>query len=97
MIQSVLIYGAVLTVILLVISLILVNVTPKSSYIAYFPGFIFFGAGLILLLFATLFDRIWIMNAGLGGWGLACLFSASISMIVSAVVDTYRQDHSQSA
>jgi len=93
MIQAVLTIGAVLTAILLVISLILVKTTSKDSYIAYFPGFIFFGAGLILLLFATLFDRIWIMNAGLGGWGIACLFAAVISMIVAAVVDAYQHTH----
>lgn len=91
MIQAVLTYGAILAVVLLVVSLVLVKVTPKSKYIAYFPGFIFFGIGLILLLFATLFDRIYVLNAGLGGWGIACLFAAVISLIVSAIVDAYQQ------
>lgn len=91
MIQAVITYGAILTVALLIVSLILVKATPKKSYVAYFPGFIFFGIGLILLLFATIFDRIWIMDAGLGGWGIASLFAAAISLIISAVVDTYRQ------
>lgn len=91
MIQAVLTIGAILTAALLIVSLVLVKTTPKNSYIAYFPGFIFFGAGLILLLFATLFDRIWVMNAGLGGWGIASLFAAVISMIVAAIVDAYRQ------
>lgn len=93
MIQAVLTIGAVLTAIVLIVSVILVRVTPKDSYVAYFPGFIFFGAGLILLLFATLFDRIWIMDAGLGGWGIASLFAATISMVIAAVVDAYRQEH----
>lgn len=92
MIQAVLTIGAILTAAVLLVSVILVRVTPKNSYIAYFPGFIFFGAGLILLLFATLFDRIWVMNAGLGGWGIACLFAATISMIVAAIIDAYRQE-----
>ncbi|HZW67287.1 MAG TPA: hypothetical protein VFF20_01545 [Pseudogracilibacillus sp.] len=93
MIQAVLMIGAILSAIVLVVSVVLVKVTPKNSYIAYFPGFIFFGAGLILLLFATLFDRIKLMNmeAGLGGWGIACLFAAAISMIVAAIIDAYRQ------
>jgi len=93
MIQAVLTIGAILTAAVLLVSVILVKVSPKTSYIAYFPGFIFFGAGLILLLFATLFDRIWVMNAGLGGWGIACLFAATISMIIAAIMDAYRQGH----
>lgn len=91
MIQAVLTIGAILTAALLLVSIILVKVTPKTSYVAYFPGFLFFGAGLILLLFATLLDRIWIMGAGLGGWGIACLFAAATSLIVAAVIDTNRQ------
>lgn len=97
MIQAVLTYGVILTAVLLVVSLILVKVTPKSSFIAYFPGFIFFGIGLILLLFATLFDRIWVLDAGLGGWGIACLFAAIISMIVASVVDAYQQEDAKQA
>lgn len=91
MIQAVLTYGGILTAALLVISLILVKVTPKKSYVAYYPGFILFAAGLILLLFATILDRIWIMEAGLGGWGIASLFAAAVSLIVAAIVDAYRQ------
>lgn len=91
MIQSTLAIGAVLTVILLVISFILIKATPTKSFVTYIPGFIFFAAGLILLLFATILDRIWIMGAGLGGWGIACLFAAAISLMVSAVFDAYRQ------
>lgn len=92
MIQAVLTYGSLLTLALLLVSLLLVKVTPKESYLAYVPGFIFFAVGLVCLLFATLFDRIWILEAGLGGWGIASLFAATISMIISAVVDAYRQE-----
>lgn len=91
MIQATLTIGVILTIGLLIVSLILVKATPKKSYVTYFPGFIFFAAGLILLLFATILDRIWIMGAGLGGWGIACLFAAAVSLIVTAVVDAYRQ------
>lgn len=93
MIQATLTIGIVLTVALLIISLILVKATPKTSYISYFPGFIFFAAGLILLLFATILDRIWVMGAGLGGWGIACLFAAGVSMMVTAIVDSFQQEH----
>jgi len=91
MIQSTLAIGAVLTVALLILGFILLKATPAKSYAMYIPGFIFFGAGLILLLFATILDRIWIMGAGLGGWGIASLFAAAISLMVLAVFDVYRQ------
>lgn len=92
MIQAVMTIGAILTAAVLLVSVILVRISPKNSYIAYVPGFVFFAAGLILLLFATLFDRILIMDAGLGGWGIASLFAATISMIIAAIMDAYRQD-----
>lgn len=92
MIQSVITIGAILTVIVLAISIVLVKVTPAKSYVTYFPGFIFFASGLILLLFATLSDRIhpFGLEAGLGGWGIACLFAAVISLIVTTVFDSYK-------
>ncbi|HLR71877.1 MAG TPA: hypothetical protein VK085_10670 [Pseudogracilibacillus sp.] len=92
MIQATLTIGIVLTVALLILSLILVKVTSKKSYATYVPGLIFFAAGLILLLFATIIDRIWIMGAGLGGWGIACLFAAGISLMITAIFDAYRQE-----
>lgn len=91
MIQATLTIGAILTVALLIVSIVLVKVTPQKSYTAYIPGLISFGTGLILLLFATIIDRIWIMGTGLGGLGIACLFAAAISLMVSAIFDTYRQ------
>lgn len=91
MIQATLTIGGILTAALLILSVILVKVTPEKSYAAYFPGFISFGAGLILLLFATIIDKVWIMGTGLGGLGIACLFAAAVSMMVSAIFDTYRQ------
>lgn len=91
MIQATLAIGAVLTVVLLIVGFILLKATPAKSYATYIPGLVFFGAGLILLLFATILDRIWIMGAGLGGWGIASLFAAAISLVVLAVFDAYRQ------
>lgn len=91
MIQATLAIGAVLTVVLLIVGFILLKATPAKSYATYIPGFVFFGAGLILLLFATILDRIWIMGTGLGGWGIASLFAAAISLVVLAVFDAYRQ------
>ena|SRR5699024_8076041 len=83
--------GAVLVPAVLIISLIVLKVTPKSKYIGYFPGFISFMTGLFLLLFATILERTFILGAGLGGWGIACLFAGVISMMITAIVDAYGQ------
>jgi|GEM_PF-1164840 len=91
MIQATLTFGPILAAVVLIISLIITKVSPAKSYIGYFPGFISFGAGLILLLFATILDRIWIMGAGLGGWGIACVFAGATSLMITAVFDTFRQ------
>jgi len=91
MIQAVLTTGPIIVAVVLIISVILIRVTPQGSYVGYFPGFISFGSGLILLLFATILDRIWIMGAGLGGWGIALLFAGAVSLMISAIVDSYRQ------
>ena len=91
MIQATITIGAVLSVALLIISVILVKATPEKSFVTYFPGILSFAVGLILLLFATLIDRVWIMGTGLGGLGIACLFAAAVSLIVAAVFDSYRQ------
>ncbi|MEJ8778731.1 hypothetical protein [Pseudogracilibacillus sp. ICA-222130] len=93
MITATLTIGAILSAALLIVSLILVKATPKKSYVAYYPGFLFFAAGLILLLFATILDsKVTVYgDAGLGGLGIACLFAAAVSTMVAAVVDAYRQ------
>lgn len=91
MISATFTIAAILTAVLLIVSLILVKATPVKSYLTYFPGIISFAAGLILLLFATLIDRIWVMGAGLGGWGIACLFAAGVTLMVIVVFDSFRQ------
>ena len=73
MIQATLTIGAILTAALLIISVILVKATPAKSFATYFPAFISFAAGLILLLFATLLDRITIMGTLADGESHVCL------------------------
>lgn len=90
MIQSVFTVGIILTVVVLVLNLILTKVTPKEKYIGYFPSIASFAIGLILLLCATLIEKVEIMGAGLGGWGIACLFAAAIGFIVTSVVDSFQ-------
>ncbi|MGM8212381.1 hypothetical protein ACLIBH_06230 [Virgibacillus sp. W0430] len=92
MIQSVFTIGIILTVAILILSFVLVKVTPKTKYISYYPCMFLFGAGLILLLFATIVERTFIMGAGLGGWGIACLFAAAIGFIVTAILDSFQQE-----
>lgn len=91
MIQSVLTIGAVLVPALLIISIILIKATPKTKYIGYYPAFLSYAAGLLLLMFATLIDKTVIMGAGLGGWGIAFLFAGAVSALVTAVLDAYAQ------
>src|SRR5699024_12671982 len=86
-IYATLMIGAVLTVAFLIISVILVKATPEKSYASYFPGIALFGVALILLLLATIIDRITIMGAGLGGWGIACAFASAVSLMVTVVFD----------
>lgn len=95
MIKSVIMIGAILVPVLLILSVVLLKATPKTKYIGYFPGFIGFAAGLFLLLFATILDKIEIMGAGLGGWGIALLFAATISLVVTSIFDAYAQPDSK--
>lgn len=90
-IEATLKIGAVLVPAVLILSLIVLKATPKDKYAGYFPGFISFMAGLFLLLFATILERTFILGAGLGGWGIACLFAGVISMMITAIVDAYGQ------
>lgn len=90
MIQSVFTIGIILTVVVLIVSIILLKATPKTKYIGYVPGLAFFAIGLIMLLLATLAEKADIMGAGFGGWGIASLFAAAISLIITAVIDSYQ-------
>lgn len=90
MIQSVFTIGIVMTVIAVILGFILTRVNFKSAYAPYYPFFVLFMGGLVLLLFATIVERTFFLGAGLGGWGLACIFSAAIAFIVTAILDTYR-------
>lgn len=92
MIQAVFTIGIILTIAVLILSFILVKATPKTKYISYYPCMFLFAAGLILLLFATILERTFIMGAGLGGWGIACLFSAAIGFLVTAMLDSFQQE-----
>lgn len=91
MIQSVFTIGIVLTVILVIVGFLLTRASLKG-YSVYYPFLAVFGIGLILLLFATIIEKIEIMGAGLGGWGIACLFAAAIGLVVTSILDAYAQE-----
>lgn len=75
MIQSVFTIGIILTVITVALAVILPKISFKGIYTMYIPFFTLFIIGLLLLLFATILEKQVIMGAGLGGWGIACIFA----------------------
>lgn len=91
MIQSVFTIGIILTGITVILGFVLTKVSFKGAYAVYYPFLALFGIGLILLLFATIIEKQVIMGAGLGGWGIACLFAAAIGLIVTSILDAYAQ------
>lgn len=88
MIKAVFTIGIVLTVIMIVLGFILAR-GKNEGFGMYIPFLTLFIIGLLLLLFATILERTWFMGAGLGGWGIACVFAAAISFITTTLVDTY--------
>lgn len=90
MIQTVFTIGIVLTVVLVVVGFLLTKASLKGNYSIYYPFLAVFGVGLILLLFATIIDKVKVIGEmGLGGLGIACLFSAAIALIVTSILDAY--------
>ncbi|GAA0425132.1 MAG: hypothetical protein ACQEWU_07990 [Bacillota bacterium] len=89
MVQSVLTIGAILAVILVAISLVLLKATSKKSYTGYIPGFLLVIVGIVFLVLATLVEKVDIMGAGFGGWGIAALFASAIGLIITALTDSY--------
>lgn len=92
MIQSVFTIGIILSVIMVIVSIVLSKVSFKGDYTEYYPFAALFGIGLILLMCTTVIDKVVIMGAGLGGWGIACLFASAIGFIISAILDAYAQE-----
>lgn len=89
LILSVLIIGLILTGVSVVLAFVLGKVAIKSTYGAYIPFALLFFVGLVLLLLATIVDKVNIMGAGFGGWGIACLFAAAIGFIITSIMDAY--------
>ncbi|MUV38983.1 hypothetical protein JNUCC1_02855 [Lentibacillus sp. JNUCC-1] len=87
MVGTTLLAGGVILAILLVLGFIMNKSTSKTSYAAFYPSFLMVAVGLVLLLLATM-TKVDIMGAGYGGWGIASLFAAAITMIVLSIIQT---------
>ena len=90
LVQSVFIIGIVLAVVISIIGSML-GKAPKTGFNSYYPGLLLFTAGLIFLAFASLADRTYIMDASLGGWGIACLFAAIFGTVIASILDAFQQ------
>lgn len=89
MVQSVLLLGAVFTVLVLIINIALLK-TSKSSYACYYSSIFFVIVGLLLLAVASVVPKVDLLGAGFGGWGIASLFAAAIGFIVTSMIDAYQ-------
>lgn len=92
MIQAVFTIGAVMTIVTVLLAIILGKMKLKG-YVLYYPFAALFIIGLLLLLFATILEKQVILGAGLGGWGIACLFSSAIGWVIATIIDAY--EHSE--
>lgn len=88
MIEAVFTIGVVMTIITVLLAVVLARIKLKG-YILYYPFAALFIFGLILLLFATILEKKVFLGAGLGGWGIACLFSSAIGWVIATVLDAY--------
>lgn len=89
MVQSVLLLGAVFTVLVLIINITLLKVSKKSSA-CYYSSIFFVLVGLLLLAIASVAPKVDLLGAGFGGWGIASLFAAAIGFIITSVLDAYQ-------
>lgn len=89
LVQSVVLIGGILTVAMILIGFLLLKASAKSKYLPYYPGIVLFLSGIVFIVVATIVDKIVIAGAGLGGWGIACLFASAISFIITSMFDVY--------
>ncbi|WP_405103504.1 hypothetical protein [Oceanobacillus sp. FSL H7-0719] len=89
MVQSVLLLGAVFTVLVLIINITLLKVSKNSSA-CYYSSIFFVLVGLLLLAIASVAPKVDLLGAGFGGWGIASLFAAAIGFIITSVLDAYQ-------
>lgn len=89
MVESVLLIGGVMAVILVALGVVLVKASIGNPYLPYLPGIVAFIVGALLTFSTTMLGKVELLGAGLGGWGIGFLFAAAISFIITAIVDSY--------
>jgi hypothetical protein len=89
LVQAVVTIGAILAVAAIILGYIFLKSSRGNGYLPYYPGAILFFGGIILACFATP-QKVMIWEAGLGGWGIACLFAGGISFLVTSVSHSYQ-------
>ncbi|WP_100010322.1 hypothetical protein [Lentibacillus sediminis] len=89
MIHSVITIGVILTAVIAVLSLFLAKAMSKDSRIGYYPSLYVGFVGILLILTGSIVGKVDIMGAGLGGWGIACMFAAAVGMIITSIFDAY--------
>ncbi|GAB3068968.1 hypothetical protein GCM10027286_36110 [Virgibacillus ainsalahensis] len=89
MIQSVFTIGVILTAVLVVLGLFLSKTLAKESRVGYYPCVFSAFVGILLILTGSIMDKVDIMGAGLGGWGIAFMFAAAIGFVITSIFDAY--------
>jgi|SRR5690606_26234965 len=89
LVQAVITIAAVLAVVAIILGFIFLKASGGNGYLAYYPSAILFFGGIIVVCAATP-QKIMIWEAGLGGWGIACLFAAGISFLVTSISHAYQ-------
>lgn len=89
MVQTVIIAGLILTVLNLVVNAVILRAN-KNSQACYYLSFFFIIVGLLLLAVASVLPKADLLGAGFGGWGIASLFAAAISFMITSILDAYQ-------
>ncbi|TXL65130.1 hypothetical protein FHP05_08320 [Cerasibacillus terrae] len=94
MVQSVVIIGAVMTIIMVLLGVGLLKASSKATFLPYYPGVVIFATGVVMATLPAIIGngKIVIMGAGIGGWGIAFMFAAAIGLILTSIVDAYKSE-----
>lgn len=89
----VLTFGAIFTVVGIIVSIGLVKAAPKAAYL---PGVILAIVGLLSMFTSPLVDVV-MMGAPLGGIGIASMFASALTFIFASIFDSYQQPNTNRA
>ncbi|RLL46748.1 hypothetical protein D8M04_05970 [Oceanobacillus piezotolerans] len=93
MLEPVATIGSILTFIVFLIGLVGVRASSKQTDAVYYPSFFLAVCGLTFLAIASMVNKEF-LGAPLGGWGIACMFSAAIGFILTSMFDVYKNSKS---